>query len=70
MNLNSRLVCRIPAEKQLLQNRHRVARRLFAEDYFDKSYERFWRNTIYTDEKCFTSSDHGQVWVYRLKGTR
>lgn len=60
---------RIPAEKEKLTERHRELRLRFAETYVNKDLA-FWGTVIFSDEKTFASTTHGQLHCYRPVGTR
>lgn len=49
---------RAPAKKERLTDAHRTARVAFAQEYVAKDME-FWERTVFTDEKTFNSSCHG-----------
>lgn len=63
------ILSQIAAVKDILTEEHRAARLLFARRYVNMPLE-FWRWVIYTDEKCWSSSAHGQIRVWRLPGKR
>lgn len=60
---------RVPAKKELLTDAHRAARLAFARQYVGKGME-FWERTIFTDEKSFSSSNHGKIHLWRRNDTR
>ena len=60
---------RVPAVKEFLEARHVEARLSFAEEYVEKTLD-FWGRTIFTDEKTFSSTSHGQLHCWRRNNTR
>lgn len=57
---------RKPAKKIALTDGHRAARLRFARDYRDFDFS----NAIFSDEKCFKSSQHGRQYLWRVDNTR
>lgn len=57
---------RVPAKKPYLTERHKQARLRFCLDYLDFD----WNNTVFTDEKCFKSSQKGRLHLWRMNNTR
>ena len=60
---------RIPAEKDVLEARHIEGRLRFAQQYVGKDMS-FWGRVVWTDEKTFSSSDHGQLHCWRPNNSR
>lgn len=60
---------RVSAKKEYLTDAHRAARLAFAQQYVDKGMD-FWERTIFTDEKSFSSSNHGKIHLWRRNNTR
>jgi hypothetical protein len=60
---------RVAAIKDILTEEHRAARLHFARRYVHYPIE-FWRWVIFTDEKSWSSSAHGQLRVRRQKKTK
>jgi hypothetical protein len=60
---------RVAAIKDILTEEHRAARLHFARRYVHYLIE-FWRWVIFTDEKSWSSSAHGQLRVRRQKKQR
>lgn len=57
---------RLPARKVALTDAHKRGRLQFARDYLDFN----WENVIFSDEKCFRSSQQGRLQLWRRNGTR
>jgi hypothetical protein len=60
---------RIAAVKDVLTEEHRAGRLRFARRYVNMPIA-FWRLVIFTDEKSWSSSAHGQIRVRRLNNQR
>ncbi|KAK3860803.1 hypothetical protein Pcinc_033171 [Petrolisthes cinctipes] len=60
---------RVPAKNEYLADIHGAARLIFAQQYVEKGME-FWVRTIFTDEKSFSSSNHGKIHLWRRNDTR
>lgn len=60
---------RIPAVKEFLEGRHIEGRLRFAQEYVEQNMD-FWGRVIFTDEKTFSSTSHGQLHCWRLNNTR
>ena len=54
------LKCRTPATKDVLRPEHKQARMNFATEHVEKDLD-FWGRVIFTDEKTFSSTDHGTL---------
>lgn len=54
------------ANKIALTDDHKTARFNFARRHLNDD----WSTTIFTDEKCFKSSQHGRLHLWRYNGTR
>ncbi|CAF3669016.1 unnamed protein product [Rotaria socialis] len=59
----------IPATKSSLTQTHKDTRLGFALQYLSEDID-FWRKVIFTDEKTFSTDDHGQLHCWRTDGTR
>lgn len=53
-------------KKPFLSETHKIARLNFATQYLDFD----WSRTVFTDEKCFKSNDHGRLSLWRYDRTR
>ena len=60
---------RIPAEKEMLTQTHKEKRLQFSENFVEKDMD-YWLRVIFTDEKTFSSMDHGRKRCWRKKNTR
>lgn len=60
---------RVPAAKERLTQQHREGRLHFAREYVNRGDE-FWSRCIWTDEKTFSSTSHGQLHCWRRNNTR
>lgn len=54
--------CRRPAHKELLTARHMEQRMAFALQHF--AWENEWENTIFSDEKVFSTDESGRVTLW------
>lgn len=60
---------RTPATKQFLTARHREGRLRFAEAHVQEDLD-YWARVIFTDEKTFSSTNHGKLHCWRKNNTR
>lgn len=60
---------RTPAEKEMLTRLHKEKRLTFSENFVEKGLD-YWARIIFTDEKTFSSTDHGKIRCWRRKNTR
>lgn len=60
---------RTPATKQFLTARHREGRLRFAEAHVQEDLD-YWAHVIFTDEKTFSSTNHGKLHCWRRNNTR
>ncbi|KAL7646945.1 UNVERIFIED_CONTAM: hypothetical protein RMT77_002202 [Armadillidium vulgare] len=60
---------RTPAVKQKLTEAHKTERLRFAREYINNDMN-FWSKVIFTDEKTFSSTDHGPLHCWRVNNTR
>ena len=60
---------RVPARKERLTAAHRAGRLAFANEYVGHDVE-FWSRAVFTDEKTFSSFNHGRLHVWRENNTR
>lgn len=60
---------RIAATKEKLLERHRMERLRFAQQYVQEGLD-FWGSVIFSDEKTFFSTSHGQLHCWRHNNTR
>lgn len=61
--------CYVPAKKETLSQGHREVRLGFALQYLAVDPD-FWKNVIFTDEKCFSSVEAGARICWRPVNTR
>lgn len=59
---------RHPASKPMMRDNHRVRRLAFAQEHLAWNEE--WRQTVFVDEKIFTTDENGRVTLWRQRGTR
>lgn len=59
---------RIPSKKPGMTERHRERRVQFAQQYL--GWREQWNQTIFVDEKIFTTDCHGRVVLWRQRGAR
>lgn len=67
--VHRRLDYYVPAKKEYLTDAHPASRLAYAQQYVDKGME-FWESTIFTDERSFSSSNHGKIHLWRTNNTR
>ncbi|KAK3864713.1 hypothetical protein Pcinc_029617 [Petrolisthes cinctipes] len=60
---------RVPAMKEHLTDVHRNTRLAFAQEHVTKDIG-FWERTVFSDEKTFSSSNHGRIHLWRRDSTR
>lgn len=60
---------RVPAVKERLEDRHREGRLRFAQQYVEENLD-FWGRVIFTDEKTFSSTNHGRLHCWRINNSR
>lgn len=60
---------RVPAVKEKLEERHRINRLHFAQQYVNEDLG-FWARVVFSDEKTFASTSHGQLHCWRRNNTR
>ncbi|KAK3889508.1 hypothetical protein Pcinc_006480 [Petrolisthes cinctipes] len=70
------LLHRVPAMKEHLTDVHRntsyslfIVRLAFAQEHVTKDIG-FWERTVFSDEKTFSSSNHGRIHLWRRDSTR
>ena len=66
---NAEIHHRTPAVKERLEERHIQGRLAFAQEYVDKDLD-FWGRVIFSDEKTFSSTNHGKLHCWRRNNTR
>lgn len=59
----------VAARKDFLTDTHKQRRVDFANQYLDEGLD-FWSRVIFSDEKTFSSSNHGRVRCWRMPNTR
>lgn len=59
----------MPAKKERLEEQHRQGRLQFAREHVGKDLD-FWGRVIFSDEKTFQSTNHGQLHCWRADNTR
>ena len=60
---------RVPARKERLTAAHRAGRLDFANQHIGHDLN-FWSRAVFTDEKTFSSFNHGRLHVWRENNTR
>lgn len=60
---------RVPATKERLTAAHRAGRLAFANQYVGHDFN-FWSRVVFSDEKTFSSFNHGRLHVWRENNTR
>ncbi|KAK3874769.1 hypothetical protein Pcinc_020331 [Petrolisthes cinctipes] len=59
----------LPMEQEWFTDQHRASRLTFAKKYVDKDVE-FWSRVVFTDEKKFITTNHGNIEICRINNTR
>lgn len=60
---------RTPSIKDKLTEAHKRLRLQFAEQYVDEDLD-FWGRVVFSDEKTFSSTNHGRIHCWRKNNTR
>ncbi|KAG7163712.1 Transposable element Tcb2 transposase-like 10 [Homarus americanus] len=59
----------VPASKERLTDQHRAARLAFARQYISEGLD-FWSIVLFSGEKTFASTNHGQIHLWGQNNTR